>query len=180
MSNPIIEVKEVNLNFNTQVALKNITFCINEGEFVALIGPNGGGKTTLLKVILGVLKPDSGEIQVCAKNPQEALPLMGYVPQNTNINQSFPIRAIDVVLSGIRDSSLTPFYNNKEKNRALDMLQKVGIERLGSKRISELSGGQRQRVMIARALMSNPKILLLDEPTASIDSKGQLRIYDLL
>ncbi|MFW5990116.1 MAG: ATP-binding cassette domain-containing protein, partial [Campylobacterales bacterium] len=83
MSNPIIEVKEVNLNFNTQVALKNITFCINEGEFVALIGPNGGGKTTLLKVILGVLKPDSGEVQVCAKNPQEALPLMGYVPQNT-------------------------------------------------------------------------------------------------
>lgn len=180
MDNIVIQCENINLDFNTQVALREISFHIEEGDFVALIGPNGGGKTTLLKVILGVLKPDSGKIEVFKKEPKEALESIGYVPQNTNINPSFPIKSIDVVLSGIKKSSLTPFYSKKEKQKAYDMLERVGVERLGAKKISELSGGQRQRVMIARALISSPKLLLLDEPTASIDSKGQLKIYDLL
>jgi zinc transport system ATP-binding protein len=180
MDNIVIQCENINLDFNTQVALRDISFHIEEGDFVALIGPNGGGKTTLLKVILGVLKPDSGKIEVFKKEPKEALEFVGYVPQNTNINPSFPIKSIDVVLSGIKKSSLSPFYSKKEKQKAYDMLERVGVERLGAKKISELSGGQRQRVMIARALISSPKLLLLDEPTASIDSKGQLKIYDLL
>jgi zinc transport system ATP-binding protein len=159
-----------------QTILENITLRVKENDFLAIIGPNGGGKSTLLKLILGLLKPKSGTIKVnIDKN------FVGYVPQNTNLNINFPITALDVVLMGHIGSKKTLFgYSKEEVACAMNSLKQVSMEAYAHVKIGNLSGGQRQRVFIARALCANPKIILLDEPTASIDVQGQQEVYDLL
>lgn len=159
-----------------QTILENITLSVKENDFLAIIGPNGGGKSTLLKLILGLLKPKSGTIKVnIDKN------FVGYVPQNTNLNINFPITALDVVLMGHIGSKKTLFgYSKEEVACAMNSLKQVSMEAYAHVKIGNLSGGQRQRVFIARALCANPKIILLDEPTASIDVQGQQEVYDLL
>ncbi|NWF66466.1 MAG: ABC transporter ATP-binding protein [Campylobacterales bacterium] len=173
---PLVQIKNLNFSYNSSQTLQNINLTINSTDFLAIIGPNGGGKSTFFKLLLGLLKPQSGEILFFDKNLT-----FGYAPQNTNVNLHFPITVFDVVLTGIRKKSkFSLFFSEDEKNIALEALEKVGMSSFSSQKIGLLSGGQRQRVMIARALCSNPDILLLDEPTSHIDVEGQKQIYELL
>ena len=179
-----IEIKNLSFSYDNQVVLEDINLIVNQYDFLAIIGPNGGGKSTLLKLILGIKDIKKGRIEIFEKNHLENLVKVGYVPQNTNVNIDFPITVHEVVLMGHSQEKSNTFfnfgYNKHQKQCAINSLEKVGMKEFASKRIGSLSGGQRQRVMIARALCSNPDILLLDEPTASIDVNGQKQIYELL
>lgn len=178
---PVIQVHNLSFSYGDTPVLKNVNLTVNSGDFVGLIGPNGGGKTTLLKLILGFLKPDSGSIEVFGKPPQASLPLIGYVPQALRFDKQFPISVMDVVLSG-RLAHLPWYgvYSQEDRKKALDALEMVGITNLKDRAFGNLSGGQAQRCLIARALVSNPKLLLLDEPTANVDSQVEADIYQLL
>jgi len=168
----MITIKNLTFKYNKETILDNINLEINKNDYIALIGPNGGGKTTLIKLILGLLKPTSGEIKLKTKK-------IGYVPQYTNFSLDIPITILDVVLQG-RLSKFKFFYNKQDKQIALEKLKLVNMVEFKDKKISDLSGGQRQRVLIARALVSEPEILILDEPTSAIDIKGQKEIYKIL
>ena len=176
----IIKIRNLNFSYDKQVVLEDINLDYSSDEFLAIIGPNGGGKSTLLKLILGLLKPQSGEIKLFGKEPSEVSKFIGYVPQNFLSNQSFPMMVLEVVLMGLIDKKIFGFYSKDEKALALSALEKVCMREFANARIGELSGGQRQRVYIARALCANAKVLILDEPTASIDTKGQAEIYEIL
>ena len=172
----LINIKNLFFKYQKTEVLENVNLTIKDDDFLAIIGPNGGGKSTLLKLILGLLPLQSGTIEKNIENNQ-----VGYVPQNTNLNIDFPITALEVVLMGHISSKKRLFgYSKDEISCALESLNQVGMKEYANKKIGDLSGGQRQRVFIARALCSNPKIMLLDEPTASIDVKGQQEIYELL
>jgi len=173
----ILNIKELSYSYQENFkVLENINLTIDNDDFLAIIGPNGGGKSTLLKLILGLLKPQSGQITKNIKNE-----LIGYVPQNTNLNLDFPITALEVVLMGHIGARKKLFgYSKEDTSCAMHSLEKVGMKDFANRKIGDLSGGQRQRVFIARALCSNPQVMLLDEPTASIDVKGQNEIYELL
>ncbi|NLD37641.1 MAG: metal ABC transporter ATP-binding protein [Desulfatiglans sp.] len=171
----IIEISDVDFSFEKETVLKDVNLMIPHGDFAAIIGPNGGGKTTLLKLILGLLAPHKGSILVDGKPPQKASRCIGYVPQNVHVNRSFPITALDVVLMGMINSD-----TRADRSQAIAALARMEMEAYADRKIGSLSGGQRQRVFIARALVSGPKLLLLDEPTASIDAKGQTDFYRLL
>ena len=178
---PILEIKNLYFSYESQRVLEDINLDINEKDFLAIIGPNGGGKSTLLKLILGINKMQIGTINIEGKPSIKCLNDIGYVPQNTNINTDFPIKVLEVILMGrTKEKGLFFGYSKAEKKNAQIALEKVGLKEFANKKIGSLSGGQRQRVMIARALFSNPKILLFDEPTSSIDVKGQKEIYQLL
>ena len=172
----LINIKNLFFKYQKTEVLENVNLTIKDDDFLAIIGPNGGGKSTLLKLILGLLPLQSGTIEKNIENNQ-----VGYVPQNTNLNIDFPITALEVVLMGHISSKKRLFgYSKDEISCAIESLNQVGMKDYANKKIGDLSGGQRQRVFIARALCSNPKIMLLDEPTASIDVKGQQEIYELL
>ena len=172
----LINIKNLFFKYQKTEVLENVNLTIKDDDFLAIIGPNGGGKSTLLKLILGLLPLQSGTIEKNIENNQ-----VGYVPQNTNLNIDFPITALEVVLMSHISSKKRLFgYSKDEISCALESLNQVGMKDYANKKIGDLSGGQRQRVFIARALCSNPKIMLLDEPTASIDVKGQQEIYELL
>ncbi len=168
--------------FNGHPVLKDVSFNVNKGEFLALIGPNGGGKTTLFKLMLGLLTPNRGQIRVLGHEPKAVSHCIGYVPQDVNINKQFPISAKDVVLMGRLNAKKRrwPGHTRKDDDIVRKALEDMEIWELKDRRIGELSGGQRQRVFIARALATQPEILFLDEPTAGVDSQGQGRLYDLL
>ncbi len=177
----IIQIENLSFAYDKELVLENVSLSVNERDFLAIIGPNGGGKSTLLKLMLGLLKPNSGTITIDGKAPSKALSIIGYVPQNTNVNTHFPIKVLDVVLMGHVGGKRPLFgYGKDEIACAMGSLEEVGMQSFANRKIGDLSGGQRQRVMIARALCADPKILILDEPTASIDTKGQKEIYTLL
>ena len=176
-----ISIENLSFAYEKELVLDNINLQVEELDFLAIIGPNGGGKSTLLKLILGVEKFKQGSIQIFDVESSKNLSLMGYVPQNTNVNIDFPIKVMEVVLMGHFSNKRPIFgYAKEEKACALGALKQVGMEEYAESKIGSLSGGQRQRVMIARALCSHTKILILDEPTSSIDIKGQKEIYELL
>lgn len=177
----VIEVNNLDFTYTGEVALQGVNLQIKEKDFVAIIGPNGGGKTTLIKLLLGLLEPTNGTIRIDGKSPREASPCIGYVPQNVHINSGFPVTVMDVVLMG-KFSPKQRFSRRTAANRqdAMAALARMGMQAHAGKKMGELSGGQRQRVFIARALVSGPKLLLLDEPTASIDTRGQTDFYQLL
>ena len=181
MNTPIIEIRDVAFSYNGETVLQDVNLEIRQGDFIAMIGPNGGGKTTLLKLILGLLNPDSGAIRVMGQSARKASTDVGYVPQDVNINASFPITAMDVVLMGKLDPGKR-WARKSASNRqeALEAMDRLDMAAYADKRIGDLSGGQRQRVFIARALVTQPRLLLLDEPTASIDTRGQAEFYNLL
>ena len=177
----IVDMQNVSFTYGGPAVIENVTLSVSEGEFVALIGPNGGGKTTLLKLMLGLVKPQKGTVRVLGRPPEKASHHIGYVPQDIHLNLAFPVTALDVVLMG----KLAPGKRwvgrpVRHKTDALAALAQMGMEASANTRIGELSGGQRQRVFIARALVTQPKLLLLDEPTASIDTRGQADFLDLL
>ena len=177
----VIDIEDLSFAYESDLVLENINLKVEALDFLAIIGPNGGGKSTLLKLILGLQKAKQGSVKVYGKAPSKNLSLIGYVPQNTNVNTDFPIKVIEVVLMG-HVTEKTPLfgYGKEEIACAMGALTQVGMEAFAQSKIGSLSGGQRQRVMIARALCAHPKILILDEPTSSIDIKGQKEIYELL
>ncbi|WP_253248273.1 ATP-binding cassette domain-containing protein [Helicobacter sp. 12S02634-8] len=181
MSQTLLEGKGLYYRYDTHYVLENIHFSINQNDFLALIGPNGGGKTTLIKLLLGLLKPNKGHILYPNPLIFDAQSLIGYVPQDTTINSDFPIQAIDVVKMGFLKQRIFGCHlGKKETAKALEMLDRLGIAHLAYKRISHLSGGQRQRVLIARSLCGDPKLIILDEPTSNIDIQAQKEIYKIL
>ncbi|HIQ28372.1 MAG TPA: ABC transporter ATP-binding protein [Sulfurovum sp.] len=177
----VVEITDLSFSYEKQTVLENINLKVEEKDFLAIIGPNGGGKSTLLKLILGMYTPQKGNITVLGKTPKHSLTQIGYVPQNTNVNTDFPIKVIEVVMMGHVEGKRPLFgYGKHEEVCALGALEKVGMDNYAHTKIGSLSGGQRQRVMIARALCTHPQILILDEPTSSIDITGQREIYELL
>jgi zinc transport system ATP-binding protein len=176
-----IQIKNLSAGYENEIVIENINCDIYNGDFFGIIGPNGGGKSTLLKVILGLLKPISGTAKIFGQTPELGRKNVGYVPQYSEYDKQYPISVWDVVLMGRRSiRGFHPIYSSEDKKATIQALKKVNMEKYRKRHISELSGGQRQRVFIARALVSNPKILLLDEPTASIDKDLQTNFYNLL
>jgi len=181
ISSPVIEVHGLWFSFDGNPVLEDVNLAIHARDFLAVIGPNGGGKTTLLKLMLGLLEPDRGTVRVFGHSPGKAAASIGYVPQEIGINKSFPISVRDVVLMGrMRSGGGWRRMTKPDKIAARQALERVEMWEYRKRRIGELSGGQRQRVFMARALVGEPKILLLDEPTASVDQKGQTDFYALL
>ena len=181
MSEPVVEIHDLDFSYNGQPVLRDINLEIKAGDFMAMIGPNGGGKTTLLKILLGLYTPDKGKIHVLGRPPRRVSYRIGYVPHNSHINQRFPISALDVVLMGLLNPGKRwARHSRQDRLAAYRALEAMQMRVYGDRRIGELSGGQRQRVFIARALVTQPRLLLLDEPTASIDTKGQAEFFHML
>lgn len=179
--NSLIAVDHLSFNYGTDPVLRNVHFQMRSGEFLGIIGPNGGGKTTLLKLILGFLKPTSGEVKVFGENPITARAKMAYVPQGLRFDRQFPISVKELVLTG-RLNRLPWYgvYSQADYAAVDEALAKVGISNLKNQAFGTLSGGQAQRALIARALVSEPKLMLLDEPTASVDPQAEADIYRIL
>lgn len=172
---PAVELNNVSVRYGNVTALDNINVEVKEGEFLGIIGPNGGGKTTLLKILTGLLKPSEGTIKIYGKDIERQRGFLGYVPQFTSFDNSFPITVYNVIKMGL--------INKRSKNDSQiikETLEMLNISDLKDKSIGELSGGQKQRVLIARAIVSEPKIILLDEPTASTDARSGKSVYELL
>lgn len=176
-----IEVEGVSFSYEKTEVLKNVSFRLKQGEFLGIIGPNGGGKTTLVKLLLGLLRPDQGTIRVLGMEPNAASRRVGYVPQSMDLSRAFPISVMDVALMGrLSRARIGKRYSGEDEEKARQVLQKVGMWEHRRKLIGKLSGGQKQRVFIARALATDPEILFLDEPTASVDPEFQVNLYDIL
>ncbi len=179
--NPIIEVQDLSFSFNGTPVLKDVNLTIRTGDFLAMIGPNGGGKTTLIKLMLGILKPDRGNIRILGRPPREVASRIGYVPQDIHVNRGFPISVHDVVLMGrMRGSGGWRRFSDTDKKTVRKALERVAMWDHRNRRMDDLSGGQRQRVFVARAMVSEPEILFLDEPMSNVDAQGQADFYNLL
>lgn len=182
MNKIAVKIENVTVYYGQTLAVSGVSLDIPEGEYVGIIGPNGGGKTTLLKAILGLIPVHSGKIEIFDKKLTRNRKLMGYVPQLASMDKRFPISVLEVVLTGRLNQGLSPFFKfrSEDREKAYEALERVGIEHLADRQISALSGGEFQRMLIARALAVNPKILILDEPTASVDVSSRDQIYRLL
>jgi zinc transport system ATP-binding protein len=181
MPQSAIQCRNLSYRYNGHQVLDAVTFDIAQGDFVAVLGPNGGGKTTLLKLILGLLTPTRGSLLVLGRRPHKASHLIGYVPQVVNTNPGFPISVLDVVMMGGLMPGTRPHHASRRQRRnGIEALERMNVQHLAGRHMSDLSGGQCRRVYIARALMPRPRILLLDEPTAGIDPRGQNQLYGLL
>lgn len=178
---PIISADNLSFSYNGETVLENVNLTINENDFVWIVGPNGGGKTTLLKLILGLLKPKTGSIKILGKLPKKARHHIGYMSQHISLDRQFPVSVLEVVLMGRlgNGKSFGPFRQT-DKEIAHEVLQQVGLYKYIQKPFSELSGGLQRRLLIARAIVSQPKILLLDEPTANLDANSEKELYELL
>jgi zinc transport system ATP-binding protein len=181
---PIFDVKNLNFSVRGQSILSNISLEIFNGEYVAIIGPNGGGKTTLIRMLLGLEEPTSGSIKLFGKKLSnfKAWHKIGYVPQRASlVDANFPATVLDIVSMGrTAQRGIFSFMNKKDKSAVEDAMIKMDILNLKDKMVGTLSGGQRQRVMIARALASKPEILILDEPNTGVDMVSQRNFYELL
>lgn len=179
---PVIEVEDLWLRRKGEVILEGINLRVMKGDFYAIIGPNGGGKTTLLKVILGLIPFERGSVRILGGSLTEKRHLLGYVPQMRTYDFDFPISVRGMVLSGLlgRKNSVIKTYDAVDTGLAETALSAMGIAHLADRPIRDLSGGEQQRAMIARALVGNPQILLLDEPTVFVDTPTESQFYDIL
>ena len=184
MKKTLVQFENVSFQYEYTHVLKNISFRIEEGDFLALLGPNGSGKSTLLKLVLGLLKPMSGEIELFGESAKtfNQRELIGYVSQKSNaFNSGFPATVFEVVRSGLaKKTGLFKIYPKDTKERVTRALEAVGMQDFANRNIGQLSGGQQQRVFIARALIGEPKLLILDEPTVGIDHENVQAFYDML
>ncbi|MCD4656451.1 MAG: metal ABC transporter ATP-binding protein [Planctomycetes bacterium] len=175
-----ISVRNLWFSFGDSVVLENLNLEVPHLDFLGMIGPNGGGKTTLLKCMVGILHGFRGEIKILGKCNGHGCKNVGYVPQHSTFVEDFPASVEEVTLMGTLGKKNIGWLKKHDKNRAGDILHKVGLFDKRRRHISQLSGGERQRLLIARALINNPKILLLDEPTASLDTSYGRDFYELL
>lgn len=185
---PALSIENLSFTRGGDSILSGVDLTINQGDFLAILGPNGGGKTTLLRLILGLLAPDAGTVKVFGRSPKDACASMGYVPQYSTIRTDFPVSVMQMCLMGAaRPGALGGRLWAEDaaaRKRAVTALEFLGIADLADRPVARLSGGQKQRLLIARALMSRPEaapfLLLLDEPTASIDPEGKFCFYEFL
>lgn len=181
MNNSIIKIENLSAGYDRKTVLHDINLEISEKDFLGIIGPNGGGKTTLMKVILGLLKPSEGKITFYDNGmPVEQLEI-GYLPQYNSIDKKFPISIYEVILSGLnRQKSLFSRFTKEHHERVKETISMMGLEGMENKPIGQLSGGQMQRALLGRAIVSNPKAIILDEPNTYIDKRFEARLYSLL
>lgn len=176
----LVEVKDITAGYNGLIALNHVNLSINSNDFIGVIGPNGGGKTTLLKVILGLVKPFEGRIEYNLSDGESRINI-GYLPQQFSADKRFPISVEQVVLSGLlKRGNITRSYAGKEKDEVTEVLKKMGITGLRCKSFGELSGGETQRTLLARAIISSPKLLLLDEPNTYVDQVFESELFNIL
>ena len=170
----LIKIRDLSAGYDGRLVLRNVNLNVYERDFLGIIGPNGGGKTTLIKCILGLLKPSGGEI-ICR-------PLtMGYLPQYSSIDRKFPITVEEVILSGLSSKkSLTSRFTSEHREKALSVIARMGLEGMEKRAIGALSGGQLQRALLGRAIISDPEVVILDEPSTYIDKRFEARLYELL
>ncbi len=177
----ILELKSVYAGYNDEVILKDISLEIFDDDFIGIIGPNGGGKTTLLNVILGLLKPFKGSLAFYDDHHHERNNKIGYLPQINKIDKKFPITVNEVVLSGlIYGTGILGRYSKQQIKKAEETLKRIGICDLRKLTIGELSGGQIQKVLLARAIVSSPRLLILDEPNTFVDNQFEGELYEIL
>lgn len=170
--------ENVSLGYDNKTILNNLSFSVNSGDYLCIVGENGSGKSTLMKTILGLNKPMSGEI-FFGDNMKKGD--IGYLPQQTDVQKNFPASVREIVLSGCQSrAGLRPFYNKHEKEMASDAMKRMRIEEFSKRCYRELSGGQQQRVLLARALCATQKMLLLDEPVSGLDPKVTAEMYELI
>lgn len=176
-----VRFQGVRFSYGAAPLLSDVTFEIEQGEFFGLIGPNGSGKSTLLRLIMGLLKPDAGEIRVLNAAPGQALPRVGYVPQHPSFSRNLPFSVLEVVLVGrLSTGHSAGGFSRGDRDAARAVLETMEIGHLADRRLHTLSGGELQRVLIARALVCEPALLILDEPTANIDIAAEEDVFALL
>ncbi|MCL2724453.1 MAG: ATP-binding cassette domain-containing protein [Polyangiaceae bacterium] len=175
----VVDVVSVTKRFGDKVVLDNVTFHVPKGELLCLCGPNGAGKTTLLKIILGLVEADTGTVHIEGLLPVQGRRWVGYVPQRKAFDRDFPASPIEIVIANVRGR--WPLrITARERDLAMSVLEKTGAAHLAHARMRDLSGGETERVLLARALATNPKILILDEPVAGVDTHGKIAIVDTL
>ena len=186
---PIIEIKNLSAGYDGRTVLHDVNLSIYERDFLGIIGPNGGGKTTLIKCILGLLKPTGGEIifhtpekaSTKTTSTKTTSTFLGYLPQYNSIDRKFPISVEEVILSGLSiQKSLTSRFTPEQKEKGKQIISRMGLEGFEHRSIGQLSGGQLQRALLGRAIISDPAVLILDEPSTYIDKRFEARLYELL
>lgn len=180
-NNSVIEINDLYFDYNGTPVLEKVNLIVTEGDFLSIVGPNGGGKTTLIKLMLGLVVPRKGTVRVFGQAPVKIRRSIGYMPQAPSLDLHFPVNVMDVVSMGLLGQQ-RPFglFRRRDQGPAREALSKMGVENLRDSPFSELSGGQRQRVLIARALVSEPDLLILDEPTSSVDIAAEQALFDVL
>jgi zinc transport system ATP-binding protein len=178
----IVEARDVSFYHQGQPVLENVSLSVQKGDFYAILGPNGGGKTTLLRIILGLLPPSSGTIRLFGGDPQSGRRLVGYVPQFRTFDFHYPITVEEMVLSGRLShlSGLRRRYGAADRDLALAVMEKLGLRELSGRAIATLSGGEQQRVILARALVGKPRLLILDEPTVYVDAPTEMQFFQVV
>ncbi|MGL4804966.1 MAG: metal ABC transporter ATP-binding protein [Bacteroidales bacterium] len=179
--NKQIIIQNLNAGYHNKTVLNKVNLTINKGDFLGIIGPNGGGKTTLLKVILGLLKPMSGEVSFYRNNEQVEHLQIGYLPQHNQVDKEFPINVRELIQSGLTPKNRFLFSLSKEQKESVsDIIKLVGLSDFSESPLGELSGGQLQRALLGRAIISKPEVLVLDEPNSYLDRDFEVKLYDLL
>lgn len=179
--NKIIEIEHLSAGYDRNIVLRDVNLRVYEQDFLGIIGPNGGGKTTLIKLILGLMKPTGGEIRFFSDGKPATNLSMGYLPQYNAIDKKFPISVYDVVLSGLsRKKSLLKSFTGEHHRKVEEVISHMGLQGLEKKAIGQLSGGQLQRALLGRAIVSNPEVVILDEPNTYIDQRFESRLYEIL
>ena len=176
----LVSLKNVSVQYDENIALESVSLDIYPDDFLGIIGPNGGGKTTLVKAILGTIS-HNGEVAYSPTLSEQGHRLIGYLPQQTEFDRAFPISVIEVVMSGLQaEKGLMKRYSTADRKRAMQLLEMAGIADIAERQISEISGGQMQRALLCRAVILEPKLLILDEPTNFVDNQFENELYTLL
>lgn len=179
--NKLIHIDNIVAGYDNKIVLHDVSLDIWENDFLGIIGPNGGGKTTLLKIILGLLKPKSGSVRYFDGEKEVSSLKIGYLPQMNKIDKKFPISVREVVLSGLMaEKPRFRDFTAEQKQRAEEVIAQMGLQELAKRAIGDLSGGQLQRVLLGRSMVSRPKVLILDEPNSYVDKRFESHFYNLL
>jgi len=178
---PVIRLEGVDFSYQSgSPVLTNVSFTVNRNDSICIVGPNGGGKSTLLNLILGILKPQQGKVEVLGCQPDQVRARLGYMPQYSIFDYEFPVSVLDVVLMGRLHANRWGRYSKEDRDKAHAALEEMGMTAMTDRPFFALSGGQRQRVLIARALAGDPEIMLLDEPTSNVDPMAEQQFYSTL